>query len=343
MDRVLAIDIGAHTQDILLWEEGEEPENCFKLVLPSQTELVAGRIREATRRRLDIFLCGDLMGGGPCTAAVRDHLAQQLGVFATTAAALTLHDNLDRVRAMGVVLTEEAPVKTCKIGMRDLDLPALKLALKLFDLDMPAAVAVAVQDHGFCPTGSNRVYRFNIWEEFLKHGQLKEILYDVPPRDLTRMEAIKRLLPRAYVMDTCAAAIRGALCDPCVADRAKDGAILVNVGNQHTVAALVRGTRVLGLFEHHTDCLDGAALASWIERFARQEAKSDEVLEDGGHGCGYAADAAGSFPFVSVTGPRRSVAPPEWYRAVPYGDTMLVGCFGLLAALREKSPPHRSV
>src|SRR5712691_990290 len=33
--RVLAIDVGAGTQDILIYESDKTPENCFKLVLPS--------------------------------------------------------------------------------------------------------------------------------------------------------------------------------------------------------------------------------------------------------------------------------------------------------------------
>ena len=46
--RILAVDIGAGTQDILLYEEGIPIENCVKLVLPSATSLVAGKISGAT-------------------------------------------------------------------------------------------------------------------------------------------------------------------------------------------------------------------------------------------------------------------------------------------------------
>ena len=34
---ILAIDVGAGTQDVLLFDPDREPENCLKLVLPSQT------------------------------------------------------------------------------------------------------------------------------------------------------------------------------------------------------------------------------------------------------------------------------------------------------------------
>ena len=46
--RILAVDIGAGTQDILLYEDGIPVENCVKLVLPSGTKQVAGKIARAT-------------------------------------------------------------------------------------------------------------------------------------------------------------------------------------------------------------------------------------------------------------------------------------------------------
>ena len=41
--RILAIDVGAGTQDILLWEADQPMENCVKLVLPSWTTILARR------------------------------------------------------------------------------------------------------------------------------------------------------------------------------------------------------------------------------------------------------------------------------------------------------------
>ncbi|HKG27404.1 MAG TPA: hypothetical protein VKB09_17265, partial [Thermomicrobiales bacterium] len=59
--RILAIDVGAGTQDILIYESDKTPENCFKLVLPSQTQIVAHRIRQATAARRPVHLAGVLM------------------------------------------------------------------------------------------------------------------------------------------------------------------------------------------------------------------------------------------------------------------------------------------
>src|SRR5918997_1116779 len=69
-ERILAIDVGAGTQDILLWESDRTYENCVQLILPSQTQIVAGRIGEQTAAGRDIYLTGALMGGGASSEAV---------------------------------------------------------------------------------------------------------------------------------------------------------------------------------------------------------------------------------------------------------------------------------
>ena len=56
--RILAIDIGAGTQDILLFEEDASIENSVQLVLPSPTVQVARQIRRATDEGHDIYLTG---------------------------------------------------------------------------------------------------------------------------------------------------------------------------------------------------------------------------------------------------------------------------------------------
>ncbi|MFH1003189.1 MAG: pyruvate formate lyase-activating protein, partial [Chloroflexota bacterium] len=70
--RLLAVDIGAGTQDILLLDTGQPVENAVQLVLPSPTVLVARQIGAATARGEALLLTGDIMGGGPCTWALRE-------------------------------------------------------------------------------------------------------------------------------------------------------------------------------------------------------------------------------------------------------------------------------
>ena len=92
--RILAIDVGGGTQDIFLYEKGIPIENSVKLILPSQTRIVANRIARLTEKREAIFLTGNLMGGGACVWAVKNHLSKGLQVFATELAAKTILDNL---------------------------------------------------------------------------------------------------------------------------------------------------------------------------------------------------------------------------------------------------------
>jgi uncharacterized protein (DUF1786 family) len=105
--RILAIDVGAGTQDILVYDSRTSIENCAKLVLPSQTQVVARAIRVATRRQVPIYLTGQVMGGGASSDAVLDHLRAGLRVAASPAAARTMHNDLDRVERMGIRIIKE--------------------------------------------------------------------------------------------------------------------------------------------------------------------------------------------------------------------------------------------
>ena len=48
--RILAIDVGTGTQDILLFDTDLIVENCPKLVVPSATAIIAQRVKRATRQ-----------------------------------------------------------------------------------------------------------------------------------------------------------------------------------------------------------------------------------------------------------------------------------------------------
>ena len=81
--RILAIDVGAGTQDVLVYDSARAPENCVKLVVPSQTQIVGARVRAVTRQGLPLHLAGALMGGGASTDAIKAHLTAGLAVTAT--------------------------------------------------------------------------------------------------------------------------------------------------------------------------------------------------------------------------------------------------------------------
>jgi uncharacterized protein (DUF1786 family) len=112
--KILAIDVGMGTQDILLYDSEKNMENCFKMVLPSQTQIIAGRILKETLLKNDIVLLGETMGGGPCVGAVRRHIEANLTVYATEKAALTLNDSIRKVKEMGVIIVSEDETEDLK-------------------------------------------------------------------------------------------------------------------------------------------------------------------------------------------------------------------------------------
>ncbi len=339
--RLLAIDVGSGTQDILLYEEGRTLENSVQLILPSQTVILGRRIARATAAGRPVFLWGQVMGGGPCVGAIADHLRAGLAVYATPAAAKTIRDDPAEVQAMGVQIVEDPPARDLvSLELKDVDLSALGQALAIFEETLPENYAVAVQDHGECFGESQRRFRFRHWEEFIRQdGQVEAMAYGPGevPSYLTRMAAVQALLPGALVMDTGAAAIHGALLDPTVDAQRTMGIIVLNVGNEHVLGALVRGDRIYGLFEHHTHQVDLGRLIELVCELREGRLTNDAVHADGGHGAVIAPDYPGGFHFLAVTGPRRALAAPmEPHFAVPLGDMMLSGAFGLLAAALER-------
>jgi uncharacterized protein (DUF1786 family) len=333
--RILAVDIGAGTQDILIYEADRPLENCPKLVLPSQTQLVGQRVRAATAARQPLHLAGTLMGGGASSDAVRDHLAAGLTVTATKGAARTLHNDPDRVRDLGVVIEEAPPPDAVVVELQDLDLAALAQALRPFGIALPQTVAVAVQDHGYRPGAGNNDVRFAYLTGLLAAGgDLAGMVYQEPPEGMTRMAALRETVPGAYVMDTGAAAVLGAMGDPVVASAAENGAILVNVGNMHTFAVLVQRRRLLGLFEHHTGGITPEIIADLVRRLQEGSLDAETFRRDfDGHGAAVdvAYQTVGPFSFVAVTGPNRRLARGLGYHeAAPHGDMMLAGAYGLV-------------
>src|SRR5687767_6525552 len=100
--RILAVDVGTGTQDILLFDSSSELENSVKLVMPSPTIVVSDHIRRATAAHRPILLRGVTMGGGPSHWAANDHLKAGLPVYATPAAARTFDDDLDALAQTGI-------------------------------------------------------------------------------------------------------------------------------------------------------------------------------------------------------------------------------------------------
>lgn len=350
--RILAVDIGTGTQDILILEAGQEIENAIQLVLPSPTVLVARAIEEATRRREPLLLTGVTMGGGPCAWAAEAHLRAGLPVYATADAARTFDDDLAMVARMGVQVVSEDEARALtharRVEMRDFMPEALAGALTAFGLEARVdAYALAAFDHGAAPPGySDRRFRFDFLRDTIGRGDdLRSFAYtpDRLPASLTRLRAVAATVPpgapAVVVMDTGAAAVLGALEDPRVRECRRS--LIVNVGNFHTLAFHLEDGRVRALFEHHTGLLDRARLDHYLRGLADGSLDNETIFADSGHGAMQIGPPRGEPDLVAVTGPRRrllagSEAAP--YLAVPHGDMMLCGCFGLLRGLTAARP-----
>jgi uncharacterized protein (DUF1786 family) len=145
-------------------------------------------------------------------------------------------------------------------------------------------------------------------------------------------------------MDTAPAAVLGATFDPQV--RSHPRVLIANVGNFHTLAFRLGTDRIEGVFEHHTGLLNLPRLEALIRSLADGSLKHGDVFDDHGHGAliydpkPLPLEDDPDFGMV-VTGPRRSIfrgSSLRPYFAVPFGDMMIAGCFGLLSATADLLP-----
>jgi len=226
--KILALDIGAGTEDVLLYDSEKNIENCIKMVLPSPSQIFAAKVRQATHLCHDLFIAGDTIGGGLLSSALRTHVAMGCRVVMTEKAAYTVRNNLDEVREDGIEITntynpEAFTGKT--LILQEVNLMKLQTFLTGFseDLSDVDVVSIAVQDHGLPPQGvSNRHFRIQKMRDLLKSNHMPERLAfwkEELPSSFLRMnsavEASQRQLPKAKVliMDTAPAAILGCLTD----------------------------------------------------------------------------------------------------------------------------------
>jgi len=104
--KILCIDVGRGTQDILLYDSEKNLENCTQLIIPSRAVLA----EKALKRR---------------------------NVFATPMASKTFRDDPDVVREMGVkIVSEDEAMGLVKSGilqfeMMDVDIDGLSSAIEL--------------------------------------------------------------------------------------------------------------------------------------------------------------------------------------------------------------------
>jgi uncharacterized protein (DUF1786 family) len=371
--KILTVDVGTGTQDIFLYDSNLDIENGFKLVLPSPTMMVHRQLKRMLPTRSPVLLSGHQMGGGPSAWAIEEYARAGIPVYMTPSAATTLNDELDKVEALGIRIiseddAEKLPSAIQRLTLKDFDFHLLAKTFKdygvlLHDLE---AIAVAVFDHGNAPPGvSDRQFRFDYLDDQIRAKNSLSafaFLAEDIPNIMTRLQSVAdsagELPCPLVVMDTAPAAVLGAGFDSVVAARKQK--IICNIGNFHTLAFRLGEKGIEGVFEHHTGEIDLLKLEGLIRKLADGSLKHQDVFDDMGHGALMYSDEVFEFGGddfdVVVTGPRRSMFQPTHpssrslhpYFAVPFGDMMIAGCFGLLAATADVMPNlaegiHRSL
>jgi uncharacterized protein (DUF1786 family) len=362
--KILTVDIGTGTQDIFLYDSNLDLENGFKLILPSPTMMVHRRLKQMLPARVPLLLTGHQMGGGPSAWAIEEYARSRIPVYMTPSAATTINDELDKVAELGIRIIGEEEVaglssEVKSLELKDFDFELLSKTFLDYGISLRdlTAIAVAVFDHGNAPAGvSDRQFRFDYLDERIRaKNSLSSFAYlsTEIPTIMTRLQSVAdsagNLPCPLVVMDTAPAAVFGASLDPVVAMRKQK--IICNVGNFHTLAFRLGETGIEGVFEHHTGEIDLPKLESLLTKLADGSLKHEDVFDDMGHGA--LLYSKKKFEFgrddfdVVVTGPRRSMfgkggsrsaSTLRPYFATPFGDMMIAGCFGLLAATAEILP-----
>ena len=266
------------------------------------------------------------------------------------------------------------PNSVTRLELRDFDFGGIERAFGEFGVSLANldAVAVAVFDHGAAPSDvSDRQFRFDYLDEHIRaKNRLSAFAFksDDVPAIMTRLQAVVDSSGDVdvplVVMDTAPAAVLGATLDPKVRSRSRT--LITNVGNFHTLAFRLGPTGIEGVFEHHTGLIDLPKLEGLLCALSDGSLKHADVFGDHGHGALIYQDEP--LPFgdaeydVVVTGPRRGMFHPTEdrgtktessahpspvarrpsslrpYFPAPFGDMMIAGCFGLLAAVADVHP-----
>jgi uncharacterized protein (DUF1786 family) len=339
--KVLAIDIGAGTQDILLFDSERKIENCISLVLPTPSRIFAQKLKTITG---NVYIYGDTIGGGSLNRAIINHIKKGYRVIMDEKAAYSIRNDLDEVRSMGIEIGKKPPSDSfSELEICEIDLKLLKDFLINFgeDISEVDAIAIAVQDHGVSPKGvSDRVFRFeNIKAMLIKDNRPESFhfLDNEVPNYLLRMksavDAVRRYSQKPlFLMDTAFSAILGCM------DEVKGASLVVNMGNGHTISALLIGGKIEGIYEHHTHVLNPKKLESDLRLFIKGELSSKKVLEEDGHGVITLTPFSGK-PSVIVTGPNRDIFQStsfEFKYASPGGNMMMTGPIGLVKAVQYR-------
>lgn len=325
---------------MLLFDSRQKVENCTSLVLPTPSKFFAEKLKTMGSH---VYIRGDTIGGGSLARAILRHLQKGYRVAMEASAAYSIRNDLDEVKSMGIeVGTKPETDSFQELEIREVDLPVFEEFLSHFGEGLQVdVIAIAVQDHGVSPKGvPDRAFRFENMERMLRSDNRPEtfhFLEDSIPDCYLRMKsavaAVKRFssVP-VLVMDTAFSAILGCL------EETSGPSLIVNVGNGHTIAALLVEKRIEGLYEHHTHELTPEKMEHDLRRFVRGELEGKKVFKENGHGAVTLKSLPGVFPVI-VTGPNRDLFRKTSFKfifAAPGGNTMMTGPMGLVRAAQYR-------
>ena len=348
MSKYLMVDIGAGTMDVLYFDD--ESGVHYKAVAKSPVLHVA---ETAASLSGDLLVMGCEMGGGPITRVLAER-TREAEVVMTAAAAMTVHHDLDRVRATGIHVIDDQEAQSeslradhAKLDIADLDLDRLKWLVNGFGVPFAFdVIGICAQDHGMPPPGISHLdYRHNLFKARLDDTPVPQALLfagDQVPATFNRLRMIAQragALPvdEVYVMDSGMAAILGASMDSSA--RGKERILVLDIATSHTVGAALQQQEIVGFFEYHTHDLKLERLEDLLHDLADGKLNHHQVLREGGHGA-YTRSAFGfeAAEVIVATGPKRKLVAnsrlPITFGA-PWGDNMMTGTVGLLEAIRR--------
>ena len=175
--RILAIDIGAGTEDILLFDSEKKIENCTSLVLPTPSKFFAEKLKTI---ETNVYIYGDTIGGGSLGRAILRHLQKGFRVVMEESAAYSIRNDLDEVKSMGIEVGRGLNPTIFRSWRSERSIsPFLKNFLSQFGEDLKVdVIAIAVQDHGVSPKGvSDRAFRFENMEAMLRKDNRPEAFH----------------------------------------------------------------------------------------------------------------------------------------------------------------------
>ena len=349
MSKILILDIGAGTMDVLYYDT--ESGLHYSAVVKSPVKYFAEKVADLPG---NLLITGCEMGGGPISRVLRQR-AEVAEVIMSVSSAATVHHNLERVRSYGIKIIEDEEAEDLRnkrdyhcLNIGDIDGERLKHIIKGFGISFSFdVIGVRAQDHGMPPEGVSHLdYRHRIFKDTLDKDPFPHaLLYknDEVPVTFNRLMSITesaRKFPadEIYVMDSGMAAILGASMDHRA--RHKERFLILDVATSHTIGAAIEGGEIAGFFEYHTHDITLERVEDLLTGLANGKLEHKKILEEGGHGA-YIRKAIGfkSVETIVVTGPKRDLIEKSILQiepGAPLGDNMMTGTVGLLEAIRKR-------